>query len=143
MDQSAFERRLAALNAEQREAVMLPHGHALVLAGPGSGKTETLAMRIAYLLSQGIYPGAILCLTFTEAAAANMRARLAGLAGAVAYRVPIHTFHSFCTELIGRNPEYFYEGAAFSPADELVRISLLQDIFLELPHYDPLRTEHQ
>lgn len=142
MDQSAFKTRLAALNTEQREAVLLESGHALVLAGPGSGKTETLAMRIAYLLSRGVYPGGILCLTFTEAAAANMRARLVGLAGAAAYRVPIHTFHSFSSELIGRNPEYFYEGASFSPADDLVRISLLQDIFRELSHDDPLRAEH-
>ncbi len=142
MDSSEFQKRLAALNAEQRQAVELPVGHALVLAGPGSGKTETLAMRIAYLLSQKTYPGAILCLTFTEAAAANMRARLFGLVGAAAYRVPIHTFHSFCTELINRNPEYFYDCAAFKPADDLARISILEGIFRNLAHDNPLRTEH-
>lgn len=141
-DFTEFKKRLGALNAEQRQAVELPAGHALVLAGPGSGKTETLAMRIAYLLSQGTYAGAILCLTFTEAAAANMRARLLGLVGAVAYRVPIHTFHSFCTDLIGRHPEYFYAGALYSPADDLVRISLLENIFKNVPYDNPLRTEH-
>ena len=142
MDSAEFNKRLAALNAEQRQAVELPAGHALVLAGPGSGKTETLALRIAYLLSQKTYAGAILCLTFTEAAAANMRARLFGLVGAAAYRVPIHTFHSFCTELINRNPEYFYDCAAFKPADDLARISILQDIFRNLAHDNPLCTQH-
>lgn len=142
MDLDEFNKRLGALNAEQRAAVELPAGHALVLAGPGSGKTETLAMRIAYLLSQKTYAGAILCLTFTEAAAANMRARLFGLVGVQAYRVPIHTFHGFCTELINRNPEYFYECAAFRPADDLARISILEGIFRNLAHDNPLRTEH-
>ena len=142
MDLGEFNKRLTALNAEQMQAVELPTGHALVLAGPGSGKTETLAMRIAYLLSQKTYPGAILCLTFTEAAAANMRQRLTGLVGAQAYRIPIHTFHGFCTELINRNPEYFYEGASFKPADDLARISILETIFRNLAHDNPLRTEH-
>jgi len=142
MDADAFKKRLESLNTEQREAVQLPYGHALVLAGPGSGKTETLALRIAYLLAQKTYPGAILCLTFTEAAAANMRTRLFGLVGAVAYRVPIHTFHSFCTEIINRNPEYFYEQAACKPADDLARIALLEDIFKNLSHDNPIRTEH-
>ncbi len=142
MDLGEFSKRLEALNAEQREAVELPAGYALVLAGPGSGKTETLALRIAYLLSQKTYAGAILCLTFTEAAAANMRARLFGLVGAQAYRVPIHTFHSFCTELINRNPEYFYDCAAFKPADDLARISILEGIFRNLAHDNPLCTQH-
>src|SRR3989344_8721954 len=142
MDLGEFNERLDALNTEQRQALELPAGHALVLAGPGSGKTETLALRIAYLLSKKTYAGAILCLTFTEAAAANMRARLFGLVGAAAYRVPIHTFHSFCTELINRNPEYFYDCAAFKPADDLARISILQDIFRNLAHDNPLCTQH-
>ncbi len=141
-DFTEFKKRCVALNAEQREAVELPAGHALILAGPGSGKTETLALRIAYLLSRGVYPGAILCLTFTEAAAANMRRRLIGLVGVIAYRVPIHTFHGFCTDLIGRNPEYFYGSASFKPADDLARIAILDGIFKNLAHDNPLRAEH-
>lgn len=107
----------------------------MVVAGPGTGKTELLSMRVANILaSTDSLPGNILCLTYTESGALAMRERLASLIGADAYKVAIHTFHSFGTEIINTNAEYFYQGAYFRPADELSSYEVLQEIFEKLPH---------
>ena len=138
-----FEERLKKLNDQQKQAVEAIDGPVLVIAGPGSGKTEILSLRVANILKKtDTHPSSILCLTFTDSAAVNMRTRLAGLIGRDAYRVTINTFHSFSADIIGRYPEYFYEGASFSPADELTQIEILETIFKELPHDNPLRKEH-
>ncbi|MBI5913537.1 ATP-dependent helicase [Candidatus Azambacteria bacterium] len=138
-----FEERFKKLNAQQKQAVEAIDGPVLVIAGPGSGKTEILSLRVANILKKtDTHPSSILCLTFTDSAAVNMRTRLAGLIGRDAYRVVINTFHSFSADIIGRYPEYFYEGASFSPADELTQIEILETIFKELPHDNPLRKEH-
>ena len=138
-----FEQRLKKLNAEQRTAVETVEGPVMVIAGPGSGKTELLSLRVANILrTTDTAPGNILCLTFTDAAAFNMRERLSGLMGREAYRVAIHTFHSFGVEVINRYPEYFYNGATFLPADEITQTEILEDIFSDLPHNNPLRSQH-
>lgn len=138
-----FEERFKKLNDRQKQAVEAIDGPVLVIAGPGSGKTEILGLRVANILKKtDTHPSSVLCLTFTDSAAVNMRTRLAGLIGRDAYRVAIATFHSFSTDIIGRYPEYFYEGASFSPADELTQIEILETIFKELPHDNPLRKEH-
>lgn len=138
-----FEERYKKLNIEQKKAVDTIDGPLLVVAGPGSGKTEILSLRIGRILQETqILPSNILCLTFTESAAVNMRKRLANLIGAEAYRVAIHTFHNFCVEIIQKHPEYFYGGAFFSPADELTQIQVMQEIFTKLPHSHILRSEH-
>src|SRR3989344_6731546 len=106
---SFFDERYEKLNTEQRRAVDTTEGPLMVIAGPGSGKTEILSMRTARILhTQDVQPGNVLCVTFTDAAASNMRRRLAGLIGSAAYRVAIHTFHSLGTEIINRYPEHFY-----------------------------------
>ena len=132
------------LNPQQQKAVDTLEGPVLVVAGPGSGKTELLSLRVANILrTQDVSPSNILCLTYTEAAATNMRQRLAGLVGPAAYQVAIHTFHSFATEIINRFPEYFYNGASFQPADELTQIELLENIFNGLSYSNPLSSKHQ
>ncbi len=76
--QKSFSDILASLNPRQREAVETIYGPVLVLAGPGSGKTQILGARIANILAVTDYlPSNILCLTFTDNAAKNMRTRLA------------------------------------------------------------------
>lgn len=134
-----FTARYEKLNAAQREAVDTIDGPVMVVAGPGTGKTELLSVRVANILKQtDELPGNILCLTFTESGATAMRERLAGLIGADAYKVAIHTFHSFGTEIINQYAEYFYHGAHFRPADELSAYEILYGLFEKLPHNNPL-----
>ncbi len=136
-----FEKRYKALNHEQRKAVDAIDGPVMVIAGPGTGKTELLSVRVANILKKtDALPQNILCLTFTESGAYAMRERLAGLIGPEAYKVAVHTFHSFGTEIINQNSEYFYNGAHFRPADELSTYETLRDIFEKLPHNNPLAT---
>jgi DNA helicase II / ATP-dependent DNA helicase PcrA len=84
----------AELNDEQYAAVTSPPGPALVLAGAGSGKTRTLTYRVAYLLAQGVKPGEILLLTFTNKAAREMLHRVNDLTGIEPQRFWGGTFHS-------------------------------------------------
>lgn len=141
--QSIFTERYQKLNDKQKEAVDAIDGPVLVIAGPGSGKTELLSLRTANILKlTDTPPSSILCLTFTDAAATNMRKRLAGLIGTEAYKVSIHTFHSFGTEVINQNPEYFYKGAHYTPADNLAQISIMEEIFSNFDHDNPLGSYH-
>ena len=92
---------LAGLNAEQLAAVTLPAGHALILAGAGSGKTRVLTTRIAWLLQQGLAtPGGILAVTFTNKAAKEMQARLAAMLPVNVRSMWIGTFHGLCNRLL-------------------------------------------
>ncbi len=142
-DSGKFHTRYQSLNEEQKKAVDTIEGPVLVIAGPGTGKTELLSMRVCNILTQtDTLPSSILCLTFTDAAAANMRKRLAGLIGQEAYKVAIHTFHSFGVEIINRNPEYFYHGAAYGKADELARYEIIEEILKNLSHEYHLRSSH-
>ena len=98
---------LDGLNARQREAVTHPSGPILVVAGPGTGKTQLLAARAAWVTGQpgGPRPGQLLCLTYTDAAASSMRQRLLRLLGPAGHDIAVHTFHSFGRLIIDENPE--------------------------------------
>ncbi len=138
-----FKERYKQLNIKQKKAVDTIDGPLLVIAGPGSGKTEILSLRVGNILQETqVLASNILCLTFTESASVNMRKRLANLIGSEAYRVAIHTFHNFCVEIIQRYPQYFYGGAFFSPADELTSVQIMEKIFEKLPHDHPLNSYH-
>lgn len=114
----------------------------MVVAGPGTGKTELLSVRVANILKKtDVLPGNILCLTFTDNAAANMRERLETLLGPDAYKVAIHTFHSFGSEVINQYGEYFYNGAQFRPADELSSYEIMNALLEPLPHDNPLSSK--
>jgi DNA helicase-2/ATP-dependent DNA helicase PcrA len=144
MNEDVYQQRYRNLNDEQRQAVDAIDGPVMVIAGPGSGKTELLSVRVANILrTRDVQPSNILCLTFTEAAQSNMRNRLIPLLGADAYRVAIHTFHSFSSDIINRFPEFFYHGAVFRLADDLLRIELLEEILQGLDYSDPLAGRHQ
>ncbi len=139
----SFDARLATLNNEQRLAVETIDGPVMVIAGPGSGKTELLSLRVGNILrSRDVSPKNILCLTFTDNGATNMRERLHGLIGADAYRVSIFTFHGFCNHIIARFPEYFWKASHFSQANDVARAEILQSIFATLPHGHPLASFH-
>ncbi len=137
-----FKTRYNKLNSAQKKAVDTIDGPLLVVAGPGTGKTELLSMRAANILrATDTLPENILCLTFTDSGANAMRARLASIIGTDAYKVAIQTFHSFGTEIINHHSEYFYRGADFSPADEVATYSILTDIFEELDYNNPLASK--
>src|SRR2546428_5688330 len=92
----AFRTALNNLNTQQRQAVETIDGPVLVVAGPGTGKTQILAARIGkILLDTDTDARNILCLTFTDAGAINMRKRFFDFIGPDAYRVNIYTFHAF------------------------------------------------
>lgn len=137
-----YEDEFKRLNAAQREAVDQTEGPVLVIAGPGTGKTQLLSMRVANILRKNdVSPGNILCLTFTDNAARNMRERLSTIIGQPAYHVAIHTFHSFGTDVINHYPDHFTERQLLQQIDELGRYELLKDIFDDLPHSNPLSTK--
>jgi DNA helicase-2/ATP-dependent DNA helicase PcrA len=103
----------AELNDEQYAAVTAEPGPALVLAGAGSGKTRTLTYRVAYLLHQGVQPGEILLLTFTNKAAREMLERVEDLTGIPRRYLWGGTFHSIAqrvlrlhSELVGLKRHY-------------------------------------
>ncbi len=137
-----FHTRYKHLNARQKEAVDTIDGPVMVVAGPGTGKTELLSMRAATILKRtDTLPENILCLTFTESGAAAMRERLVSIIGPAAYKVAIHTFHSFGSEIISHNREHFYRGAEFRPADELSTYEIIRTIFDELDYKNPLASK--
>src|SRR3989344_2064300 len=128
-----FEERYKALNKEQKEAVDTIEGPVLVVAGPGTGKTEILTLRIANILKKtDTKPENILALTFTDAASGNMRRRLISLIEASAYRVNIETFHSFCNKIIKDYPEYFPTIIGSSNITEVESVDILEGLIEKL-----------
>jgi DNA helicase-2/ATP-dependent DNA helicase PcrA len=126
-------------NEEQREAIETIDGPVLVVAGPGTGKTQLLSLRAANILQQrDVSPRNILCLTFTSAGAEAMTKRLTRLIGRDALGVQVATFHSFATELAQRFPEYFGRGNLDAALTNLQAKMLLCDLLKNLPERDPL-----
>lgn len=110
MTQTNFEIEKAGLNTEQRLAVETIQGPVMVIAGPGTGKTKILVLRIAEILTKtDTAPESILALTFTEAGATVMKQRLINLIGNVGRKVRIETFHKFAMSVQRDYPEFFGE----------------------------------
>lgn len=107
------------LNAKQKEAVRTTKGRVLVLAGAGSGKTKVIVERISHLIQEKqIAPEKILGLTFTNKAAAEMRARLEKIVGPTSKKVLLATFHSFCMRVLRKEIERLGYTRNFSLYDE-------------------------
>ena len=136
---AAFKEAYASLNAAQKKAVDTIEGPVLVIAGPGTGKTQILTLRIAkILLETQMDPENILALTFTEAGVKAMRERLHHYVGPAAYRVSIHTFHGFADRLIREYPDAYPRIIGGRPASQLEKIEVVTTI-LDDPSLKVLR----
>jgi DNA helicase-2/ATP-dependent DNA helicase PcrA len=127
------------LNAEQKRAVDAIDGPVLVIAGPGTGKTQLLGMRVANILQKTDTSAAsILCLTFTNKSADNMKRRLLEVIGADAQAVTVKTFHGLAADIMNRYPQYFWRGARLSIAPDAVQLEIIQQIMSRLPGDHPM-----
>ncbi|MBP3729768.1 MAG: ATP-dependent helicase, partial [Lachnospiraceae bacterium] len=133
-----MEEVLKSLNQEQREAVTSTEGFVRVIAGAGSGKTRALTVRFAYLVMEmGILPSHILCVTFTNKAAEEMRRRIHNLTGDrdTAY---VNTFHGFCVSVLQEDSHALAYPKSFlvldnSDINELLRL-IYEERNLNLRH---------
>jgi DNA helicase II / ATP-dependent DNA helicase PcrA len=121
----------AFLNPEQRAAVEHGDGPLMVLAGAGTGKTRVLVHRIARLVETGAEPWAILGVTFTNKAAAEMRHRLRGLLGPRADAMWIGTFHATCARLLRRFGEHVGLTKSFVIFDDDDQMKLVEKLLKE------------
>jgi DNA helicase II / ATP-dependent DNA helicase PcrA len=140
VNEQVFNYTYERLNEQQRQAVNALYGPVMVIAGPGTGKTEVLSMRIANLLRSEIQvqPQEILCLTYTDEATNAMRLRLVQVIGTAAHKVNICTFHAFCNNVIQTHGEYFSKGS-LQPITDLERTEILHEILEQLPSGHLLR----
>lgn len=137
--QQQFNDIYAQLNPQQKIAVDTIEGPVMVIAGPGTGKTQILSARIGkILLETDAAPENILCLTYTDAGALAMRKRLQKMIGSDAYRVQIHTYHSFCNDVIQDNLSLF-EKNILDPISELERTQLFKKLIDAFPKNHPLK----
>ena len=130
------------LNKAQKKAVEYLSGPLLVLAGPGTGKTELLSQKVAYVLKNtDVNPENILCLTFTDTGAFNMRERLKSIIGKDALKVNIGTYHVFGTEILNQYKNYSleYDRRLDSAIDEVTQYKIVREIQESLPGNDILR----
>lgn len=132
------------LNAKQKQAVEYLKGPLLVLAGPGTGKTQLLSHKVAYILKNtDTNPENILCLTFTESATANMRERLKSIIGKESMKVNINTYHAFGTDVLAQYKDYAdnYDRELDGAIDEVTQFKIVKKIMLELSGRDLLRKD--
>ncbi|MCK5588985.1 MAG: UvrD-helicase domain-containing protein, partial [Candidatus Pacebacteria bacterium] len=126
-----YQEKYSILNLEQKDAVDTIEGPVAVVAGPGTGKTQILTLRIANILQKqgGDFADNILALTFTNSGVYAMRDRLSDFVGTeTAYKVGIFTFHSFAEEQIKSNPEIFNRFAFSRPITEIEKIQIIEEI---------------
>ena len=130
------------LNAKQKEAVEYLDGPLLVLAGPGTGKTQLLSEKVAYILKNtDTNPENILCMTFTETGAANMRERLKTIVGKEGAKVNISTYHAFGSEILAQYKNYSedYDRRLDAAIDEVTQFKIVKEIQDSLNGRDILR----
>lgn len=126
MDENVFEN----LNDKQKEAVLATEGYVRVIAGAGSGKTKLLVSRYAYLVQDYCIDSAnILCVTFTNKAAAEMKKRIKRLIGEEYDTTLICTYHGFCNRLLRENPEKLFLNKQFQIIDSYQQKAILSEIY--------------
>ncbi|MEN9912903.1 MAG: hypothetical protein RLY66_311 [Candidatus Parcubacteria bacterium] len=129
MSTTAFDTFYAKLNTAQKQAVDTIEGPVMVIAGPGTGKTTILTLRIANILRKTDTPAnGILAITYTDAGVKAMRAKLQGVIGARAHDVQIHTFHSFAAAMIAEYPDHFLQIHEMKVMTDIEQETLIRDI---------------
>ncbi len=123
---------LSGLNEAQREAVTHAGGPLLVLAGAGSGKTRVLARRAAWLVAGGEEPRGVLCITFTNKAAREMRERVAALVGPGALDMWVSTFHAACARLLRQEADEIGFPRNYTILDEDDQRDLVREVLADL-----------
>jgi len=127
-----FKEEYAKLNPKQKEVVDAIEGPVMVVAGPGTGKTTILTLRIAnILLKTDTPPSGILALTFTEAGVKAMRVKLRKIIGNRALEVPIHTFHGFAASVIAEFQDHFVHLYKSKQITDIETEQLLRNILNE------------
>ncbi|OGN16320.1 MAG: hypothetical protein A3C88_00880 [Candidatus Yanofskybacteria bacterium RIFCSPHIGHO2_02_FULL_50_12] len=131
-----FDSYYKKLNKAQKEAVDTIEGPVMVVAGPGTGKTQILTLRIANILKKTqVDPENILALTFTEAGAKEMRRRLRLIAGPAADRVRLHTYHGFAGSIISEFDDHFPHLARARQITEIEAESIVREILKDKKFY--------
>jgi DNA helicase-2/ATP-dependent DNA helicase PcrA len=134
-----FREEYGKLNERQRLAVDTIEGPVMVIAGPGTGKTQILASRIGkILLETQVDPWNILCLTYTDAGVVAMRKRLLEFIGPNAHKVNISTFHAFCNDVIQENL-FLFEKTEMDAVSELEKIQIFKELIDGFPKNHPLK----
>ncbi|KPV45741.1 ATP-dependent DNA helicase PcrA [Alicyclobacillus ferrooxydans] len=141
------EQILSGLNPPQRQAVEQVDGPVLVIAGAGSGKTNVLTRRIAYLIvERRVPPWAILAITFTNKAAKEMQERIEAWTGSIAADVWAMTFHAMCVRILRRDGEHMGISRNFTildAADQLAIVKRIMDsLNIDTKRYDPKAVLH-
>ncbi len=140
MKKDTFKKAYEGLNKEQKEAVDAIDGPVMVIAGPGTGKTTLLTLRIANILRlTDTSAESILALTFTESGVASMKKKLFEIIGESAYRVKVSTFHSFANEIIQNYPQFFPKIIGSKPSGEIGQVKIIKEI-LEKNDFKEIKT---
>ena len=128
-----IEQILANLNEQQKEAVLTTEGYVRVIAGAGSGKTRALTARYAYLVEElGVSPANILCITFTNKAAREMKTRLRRMLGDGIDTSFVSTLHSFCVRVLKEDIGRLFYPESFIVLDTADQKNILEEVYEEL-----------
>jgi len=124
---------LKNLNKQQLKAATTTEGAVMVVAGPGTGKTQVMGARIAEILqTHDINPENILCLTYTDAATISLSNRLVRFIGSAGHQVAVNTYHAFANKVIQENPDFF-KTKELEPASDLEIIEIIHEVIDNLP----------
>lgn len=119
-------------NEKQMQCINTIDGTVMVLAGPGTGKTFTIIQRIKHMLAKGIEPASILCLTYSAAAANEMKSRLVKEIGTIASSVTVNTYHAFANEIIKQYPNEFELLDGVALVDEITKRTIMAEVLDEI-----------
>ncbi|MDA1208465.1 MAG: ATP-dependent DNA helicase [bacterium] len=133
MQATEFHAAYETLNPQQRLTVDTIEGPVMVVAGPGTGKTQVVALRVANILQKTqMRPSNILCLTFSTSGATAMRQRLRKFIGSDAYSVTVNTIHGFCNDVISSHPVVFEDWNSLEQISDVERYRTVNTIIDQL-----------